>query len=36
VPPRPRPLGPRLTLAEAEAHARFVTGLGEGVLWLRS
>lgn len=36
VPPRPRPLGPRLTFAEAEAHARFVAGLGEGALWVRS
>ncbi len=36
VPPRPRPLAPRLTLAEAEAHARFIAGLGEGALWVRA
>jgi DNA polymerase-3 subunit epsilon len=35
VPPRPRPLAPRLTAAEAEAHARFVAGLGEDALWAR-
>ena len=35
VPLRPRPLAPRLTLAEAEAHARFIAGLGEGALWAR-
>jgi DNA polymerase-3 subunit epsilon len=35
VPPRPRPLAPRLTTAEAEAHARFVAGLGEDALWAR-
>jgi DNA polymerase-3 subunit epsilon len=34
-PPRPRPLSPRLTLAEAEAHARFVATLGETALWVR-
>ena len=33
VPPRPRPLAPRLTPAEAEAHARFVATLGEAALW---
>jgi DNA polymerase-3 subunit epsilon len=33
-PPRPRPLPPRLTLAEAEAHVRFVATLGEAALWL--
>lgn len=33
VPVRPRPLGPRLTRDEAEAHARFVATLGEGALW---
>lgn len=32
---RPRPLGPRLTPAEADAHAAFVDGLGEGALWRR-
>jgi len=35
-PPRPRPLAPRLTLAEAEAHAAFVATLGEVVLWSRA
>jgi DNA polymerase III subunit epsilon len=34
-PPRPRPLSPRLTLAEAEAHSTFVAALGEGALWVR-
>jgi DNA polymerase-3 subunit epsilon len=34
-PPRPRPLPPRLTAAEAEAHARFVAELGEAALWRR-
>lgn len=34
VPPRPRPLAPRLTPAEAAAHARFVESLGEGALWV--
>lgn len=34
VPPaRPRPLAPRLTPAEAEAHAAFIAGLGEDTLW---
>lgn len=34
VPPaRPRPLRPRLTEAEAAAHAAFVAELGEGALW---
>jgi DNA polymerase III subunit epsilon len=32
-PPRPRPLPPRITEAEAAAHAAFVAELGEGVLW---
>ena len=32
-PPRPRPLAPRLSLAEAEAHAAFVATLGDGSLW---
>ncbi len=36
VPARPRPLAPRLTLAETEAHARFVATLGEGTLWLQA
>jgi DNA polymerase-3 subunit epsilon len=34
-PPRPRPLPPRLTEAEAAAHAAFVAGLGEQSLWIR-
>lgn len=33
--PRPRPLPPRITPAEAEAHAAFVAGLGEGAIWRR-
>jgi DNA polymerase-3 subunit epsilon len=33
-PPRPRPLTPRLTVAEAEAHAAFVATLGDTPLWL--
>lgn len=32
-PPRPRPLQPRLTEAEAAAHAAFVGDLAEGGLW---
>jgi DNA polymerase III subunit epsilon len=32
-PPRPRPLPPRITEAEAAAHAAFVAELGEGTLW---
>jgi DNA polymerase-3 subunit epsilon len=37
VPPaRPRPLAPRLSLAEAEAHAAFVATLGHDALWLRA
>ncbi|MDT1062749.1 DNA polymerase III subunit epsilon [Paracoccus sp. CPCC 101403] len=32
---RPRPLAPRLTEAEAEAHAAFVGKMGEKALWLR-
>lgn len=32
---RSRPLPPRLTAAEAEAHAAFVAGLGEGAVWAR-
>ncbi|PWE33636.1 DNA polymerase III subunit epsilon [Maritimibacter sp. 55A14] len=31
--PRPRPLGPRLTEAEADAHAAFVAALGDKTLW---
>ncbi|WGH80288.1 DNA polymerase III subunit epsilon [Jannaschia ovalis] len=34
--PRPAPLPPRLSEAEAAAHAAFVEGLGEGALWKRS
>jgi DNA polymerase-3 subunit epsilon len=33
--PRPAPLAPRLTEAEAEAHAAFVAGLGDGAVWKR-
>ena len=33
--PRPRPLAPRLTEAEAAAHAAFVAKLGPGAIWLR-
>jgi DNA polymerase-3 subunit epsilon len=33
--PRPRPVAPRITAAEAEAHAAFVAALGETPLWLR-
>ncbi|MDQ7261755.1 DNA polymerase III subunit epsilon [Paracoccus sp. PS-1] len=32
---RPRPLPPRITEAEAEAHAAFVAKLGEKAVWLR-
>jgi DNA polymerase-3 subunit epsilon len=32
--PRPRPLAPRITPDEAEAHARFVATLGKSALWL--
>ena len=35
-PPRPRPLAPRLTEAEAAAHAAFVAELGDQALWIRS
>ncbi len=31
--PRPRPLSPRITQAEAAAHAAFVAALGEAALW---
>ena len=33
APPRPRPLAPRLTPAEAEAHAAFIATLGPAALW---
>nr|WP_111301312.1 DNA polymerase III subunit epsilon [Paracoccus saliphilus] len=33
--PRPRPLPPRLTAAEAEAHAAFVAKLGDEAVWTR-
>ncbi|MFO1141248.1 MAG: DNA polymerase III subunit epsilon [Amaricoccus sp.] len=33
APPRPRPLAPRLTEAEAAAHAAFVATLGATALW---
>ncbi|MBD3763974.1 MAG: DNA polymerase III subunit epsilon [Rhodobacterales bacterium] len=32
---RPAPLPPRLTAAEAEAHAAMVANLGEGAIWLK-
>ncbi|WP_323009398.1 DNA polymerase III subunit epsilon [Paracoccus sp. (in: a-proteobacteria)] len=32
---RPRPLAPRITEAEAQAHAAFVAKLGEKAVWLR-
>jgi len=32
---RPRPLPPRLTQAEAEAHEAFVARMGEGAIWLK-
>ncbi len=35
-PPRPRPLPPRLTPAEAEAHDAFVDSLGEGAIWRKA
>lgn len=35
VPPRPRPLAPRLTEGEALAHARMVESLGPEALWLK-
>ncbi len=34
-PPRPRPLSPRLTAAEAEAHAAFLADLGTAPIWSR-
>ena len=33
--PRPTPLAPRLTAAEADAHAAFVEKLGEAAIWKR-
>lgn len=33
--PRPTPLAPRLTEAEAEAHASFVAAMGDKALWRR-
>lgn len=33
LPPRPRPLPPRLTAEEAAAHAAFVESLGDGAIW---
>lgn len=36
VPPRGRPLAPRLTDAEAEAHARMVESLGPDALWAKT
>jgi DNA polymerase-3 subunit epsilon len=35
-PPRPRPLAPRLTPAEAAAHSAFVESLGADALWTRT
>lgn len=35
IAPRPRPLAPRLTAAELEAHRAFVATLGAEALWLR-
>ncbi|MDF2231195.1 DNA polymerase III subunit epsilon [Albimonas sp. CAU 1670] len=34
-PPRPRPLRPRLTEAEASAHAAFVAEMGDAALWTK-
>ncbi|MBL9060186.1 MAG: DNA polymerase III subunit epsilon [Mangrovicoccus sp.] len=33
--PRPKPLPPRLTEAERQAHVEFVAGLGPNAVWLR-
>jgi DNA polymerase III subunit epsilon len=33
--PRPTPLAPRLTEAEAAAHAAFVAAIGDGAIWLK-
>lgn len=33
--PRPVPLPPRISVAEAEAHAAFVAALGEKAIWLK-
>jgi DNA polymerase-3 subunit epsilon len=35
LPARSRPLQPRLTAAEIEAHRAFVATLGAGAIWLR-
>jgi DNA polymerase-3 subunit epsilon len=35
IKPRERPLAPRLTAAEIEAHRAFVATLGAEALWLR-
>ena len=34
-PPRPRPLAPRITDTETEAHTAFVAELGEDAIWLK-
>ncbi len=34
--PRPEPLPPRITEAEAKAHAQFVESLGPGAIWAKS
>ena len=31
--PRPRPLAPRISAEEAEAHTLFVSELGEAAIW---
>jgi DNA polymerase-3 subunit epsilon len=33
--PRPRPLAPRLSAAEIEAHRAFIATLGAEAIWLR-
>lgn len=33
LPPRPAPLPPRVSVAEAEAHAAFIAAIGEKALW---
>ncbi|QUS36429.1 DNA polymerase III subunit epsilon [Falsirhodobacter algicola] len=33
--PRPAPLAPRITEAEAAAHAAFIAKLGDGAIWLK-
>jgi len=35
LPPRPRPLAPRLTEAERQAHAELIEAIGETALWRR-